>query len=357
VGKSKRLIAYLSAGLLLAISFWAGTQTSFKEAKIEPNSAPASIISSPVEFKQLFTALSVSGTISSGKSFPVTFGSVEVPGALSIVTSAPPKIGSTVTLGSTLGQVAGMQIYAFEGSEPMYRILHIGSAGTDVTELQESLSMLGYSVLDARGHLGVSTAQAFWEFVSHSGENPAAVDGTSFRQLSIPQWQLIFVPSFPARILVDSLEVGSVPSSPALVLSQGTVAFVGTLTPAQASLSKTGDPMTIQLGSNTASFRSVAEVQGTRLQSTAVQSNALVGESGEAATATITVQSTKSKVLAVPDSALVTGPSGQIGVHAYSHGTESFVAVNIGDDIGGLVAVVPLQPRTLVAGELVVINQ
>lgn len=119
------------------------------------------------------------------------------------VTRDGAAINEEISAGSVIGVINERPIFALEGAVPMYRSLGRGSSGTDVSQLQEGLKKLGYSISDPAGTYGPYTATAVSQWYQ---KNAFPFVGTSGTPLSpgqsvtagIPQQELVFLPSLPA---------------------------------------------------------------------------------------------------------------------------------------------------------------
>ncbi|WP_066038837.1 hypothetical protein [Herbiconiux solani] len=70
-----------------------------------------------------------------------------------VVTGHVPEIGSTLVAGSVALEVAGRPLIVLPGELPVYRSLHIGVSGPDVTQLKAALASLGIDAGDAASAL------------------------------------------------------------------------------------------------------------------------------------------------------------------------------------------------------------
>lgn len=112
--------------------------------------------------------------------------------------------GASIKEGGLVSVVDERPIMVLQGSIPMYRALGRGASGADVTQLQEALRRLGYSIGDAAGTFGPATSTAVsnlytalgFPFVDASG---APLPQGSRHLAGIPQQELVFLASLPAR--------------------------------------------------------------------------------------------------------------------------------------------------------------
>jgi peptidoglycan hydrolase-like protein with peptidoglycan-binding domain len=100
----------------------------------------------------------VSGTLGYGEAVPVSAAQT---GTLTWI--AP--VGSTVKRGQPLFKLDQRPVVALYGSLPLYRALRVGVKGTDVTQVEENLSKLGYAgfTVDDTYTAATATAVRSWQ--------------------------------------------------------------------------------------------------------------------------------------------------------------------------------------------------
>jgi peptidoglycan hydrolase-like protein with peptidoglycan-binding domain len=168
-----------------------------------------------------------------------------------VVTKIFLRPGSFVRPGSVIIEVAGRPLFVFQGTVPAYRDLAPGETGSDVAQLQAGLAELGYSAgADASGVYGKGTAAAAAAFYRAIGYTapvaPVAPAGhKGAREAEVPLSEIMFVPSFPARVVSLGGKLGSVASGPLATLSIGRPAIHAQLNPAYGSLVRPGMHVTI----------------------------------------------------------------------------------------------------------------
>lgn len=352
--------------VLIAGAFWAGTKaTSPAAVARQQAAAPRTVLTAAVVQRRLSETLSVPGRVAPAQVYQVDFGQVNVPGAQPIVTQPPLRQGSVVANGSLVAQVAGRPVFAMLGSTPMYRDITLADQGADVAQLQDDLAALGFPNSDQPGVLGPSTMLAVRAFYRSAGYYlPTLPGGTpKHPDLVVPQAEVVFVPRLPAALLKSSLVLGRAVTNPALVLAEGQLRAVVSLTTAQGALIQAGDPATLYIpganGGTTALAARVGAVRGTASGTAAVLKLrrqlgiALIGAN---VTASIVIASTRAAVLAVPVAAVYTAANGQTLVTVAAHGRRVNVPVQVGAEIGGYVPVTPIGGQ-LAAGDQVVVGQ
>lgn len=169
-------------GLILVVAaaataggWWLGSRVKSPE-QIAAESAPPtpSLVTAPVEFRELADRIVVRGTLVAPEETEVTVG-VPASGA-PIVTRVPVSPGEQLTEGTVVLEVSGRPVFAVSGSVPAYRDLNPGDDGPDVIQLQEALGRLGYTTGDIDGVYGTVTQEAVASMYRDAGYEPAATD-------------------------------------------------------------------------------------------------------------------------------------------------------------------------------------
>jgi peptidoglycan hydrolase-like protein with peptidoglycan-binding domain len=352
--------------LLVGGAYWAGTKATSPAALARHNAAaPRTVLTSPVVLRRLTEALTVQGVVGPAQIQNVDFGPVTVAGAQPIVTQPPLRRGSVIANGSLVAQVAGRPVFALAGSTPMYRELTLGDQGADVAQLQDDLAALGFLSSDQSGVFGSSTMLAVRAFYRGAGYSLPALPGGTPKHPDrvVPQAEVVFVPHLPAALLKSSLVLGQPVTNPALVLAEGQLRAVVSLTTAQGALVQVGDAATLYIpgpnGGATAVAARVRVVQGTGSGTVAVlkpRGQLGIALIGAHVTASIVIASTRAAALAVPVAAVYTAANGQTLVTVIGHGRRVNLPVRVGAEIGGYVPVTPIGGQ-LAAGDQVVVGQ
>jgi hypothetical protein len=194
------------------------------------------------------TAVVTSRSLSSQTQVDATLG---MAGSYTVVNQAQgtltelPSVGQVVRQGQVLYQVNGTPVVLLDGHTPAWRDLSEGSAGSDVTELNADLVKLGYAtdaeLSPSSDYFGAETATALEGLQAHLG---LPVTGT------LPLGQAVFEPT---AIQVTGLDQsvmlgGTVAAGSALLTATSTTPVVTTgLDPAQQTLVKVGDTVTVTL--------------------------------------------------------------------------------------------------------------
>jgi peptidoglycan hydrolase-like protein with peptidoglycan-binding domain len=290
-----------------------------------------------------------------------------------IVTRIFRHSGSTVGQGSVLLEVAGQPFFVLQGTVPAYRNLEPGETGPDVTELQDDLQSLGYSIgADATGSFGSGTSAAVDAFYKGIGYTPEQITGgtKADRGPIVPIGQYTFVPQLPARIVSLSATVGQSISASALTLAIGNPTISGQLNPSEASLVRPGMKVTItQPGSGVIIPGRITSVSQVTASKASVSGGLYVRVGirparalpislvGQDLSLTITAARSHGAVLAVPEAAIFASANGRTYVSKLVGTRAVRVAVQVGTAAGGLLQVTPVQPGALTAGDRVITGE
>lgn len=112
--------------------------------------------------------------------------------------------GQDLPEGTVLAVIDEHPIVALQGNVPAWRSIAPGSSGADVSQLQDALRRLGYSIWDTAGTYGQSTAAAWYHFLSAHGYQPTdaegnTVAGDAIANTGVPKNTVVFAPLFPLR--------------------------------------------------------------------------------------------------------------------------------------------------------------
>ncbi len=136
----------------------------------------ASLITVPVERRELVSSLAIAGGIAYVEPAPVRLAGLvgSAGGDKQIVTKAP-EIGSEVTDGLVMFEISGRPVFALRGDLPMYRELAPGAHGPDVLQVETALAALGFSpgTVDDTYDSGTEAAiDAFYESRGYASQGP-----------------------------------------------------------------------------------------------------------------------------------------------------------------------------------------
>lgn len=162
------------AGIAVACAAlgWGAAQLVRSPAQVAADAAPppASVITAPVELRQLNETVVTRGAV--GPSGTVQAGLRAPTNGEAVVTAVHVRVGDEVVAGQVLLEIAGRPVFAIEGTVPVYRDLVPGSEGEDVAQLQRALTAMGFPVSDD-GVYGVSTKNAVRAWYERAGYDPA----------------------------------------------------------------------------------------------------------------------------------------------------------------------------------------
>lgn len=287
----------------------------------------------------------------------------------SIVTKVFARKGSYIGQGTVMFEVAGRPFFLLQGSVPAYRSLQPGESGQDVTQLQDDLDTMGYSVGgDTSGDFGPGTAAAVSAFYQSIGYQAQKITGgpKASRGIYVPLSEYAFVPRLPARVVSLGATVGkTISSGPTLAL--GNPLIEGQLNPSDAKLVRPGMRVTItepatgatvagRVTSVSNSTASKASISGGLYVAVGIKANRPLPMSlvGQDVSLTITSARSAGRVLAVPEAAVYAGADGGTYVTKLAGKSKVKVPVRVGMSGSGLLQIIPRHPGTLTAGDQVV---
>jgi Putative peptidoglycan binding domain len=293
--------------------------------------------------------------------------------ALPIVTKIFLRPGRQVRPGTVILEVAGQPLFVLAGTVPAYRNLVPGESGSDVAELQENLSLLGFSSgSDSAGVFGWGTGRAVAEFYHTIGyATPTAPAGRKGRRKPmVPLSEFMFVPKFPARIVKIGATVGKTANGSMVTLSLGNPGITAQISPVDAPLVRAGMRVTIS-GQAAARLRGRVRSVGRRIHTShsisggvyvpmRITTSSPVPPSliGQDLLLTITAAHTAGPVLTVPEAAVFAGANGGIYVTKLTATRAQVrVPVRVAVTGNGLVGIVPLRPGAISAGDTVVTGE
>ncbi len=290
----------------------------------------------------------VSGTLGYGDPVPV-----RAAGLGTLTWLAP--VGSTVRRGGTLFKVNERPVVALYGSVPLYRPLRAGEKGTDVRQLEQNLSGLGYSGFSVNDTYDAATAVAVRRWQASLGLPQTG---------SVELGEVVFTPG-EVRIAGHTARVGDTIGRDAAVLS-----YTGITKLVTVELKVVDRRLAVKGGTATVVVPGMPAVKGTisevstdiRAQGTPEASTAPAGTVSAATEARIEVTVTiadqsalssvdaspvdvefvsdeRQDVLAVPVTALLALPQGGYGVEVVDGPTTRIVPVTTGMFAAGLVEV------------------
>jgi len=208
--------------VLTAAAFWAGRVTMFPpDDPLASNPAPVTyeVIEQTIGRSLQFTA------VAEWAASPVA--RAQAPG---IVTSIAFEPGTAVEPGDVLFTVDLRPVIVAQGAIPSFRDMKAGDEGSDVRQLQELLTGLGFLDGESDGRFGMSTEAAVRAWQASLGLDD---DGVVLRG------DIVFAPELPARVVAtEALSVGAPLTGGEIVVSALAPAptIVVPLTPEQRDL-------------------------------------------------------------------------------------------------------------------------
>ncbi len=143
--RNKFLLAVTAVAVLSSGLTWVLGQQIQSPAERAATADPpeASLLTVPIKSQQLDQTVVTRGTVKPSDFVDVTATSAE--GSKVVITGLPKEAGDEVAEGDVVTEVSGRPIFALQGTLPTFRDFRPGVIGPDVTQLEESLSRLGYN--------------------------------------------------------------------------------------------------------------------------------------------------------------------------------------------------------------------
>ncbi|MFJ2579878.1 peptidoglycan-binding protein [Kitasatospora aureofaciens] len=173
----------LAAGLVAVGGLGAATLVkSPAERAAQAAAPPNSLITAPVVSQVLTKSVVARAVVYPPAQYNVVPAAASPDVTQLFVSKLGVRTGDTVAAGELLAEVSGQPLFALPGPVPAYRDIRPGSTGPDVSELQDALEGLGYSVGDDdKGVFGRGTAQAVTAFYRKLGY-PVPTTGATTQQ-------------------------------------------------------------------------------------------------------------------------------------------------------------------------------
>ena len=220
-------VAVLSAGL-----GWVLGQRIKSPAEVAADTAPPdpSLITVPVEMRELSSRVVVRGTVESSGSTAISVsGSTE---GVGLITRLPLEAGDPMDEGDVAVEVAGSPVIVFQGDLPEFRNLAPGMEGPDVEQLEQALNRLGYDPGDVDNLYTVATGRAVAELYEDLGYR---ADAPSREELAIVDSAQDRVDQLQQQINAGSGSSSGLPQSQILQLDQSITQANEVLTDAKAA--------------------------------------------------------------------------------------------------------------------------
>ncbi|MFG3050984.1 peptidoglycan-binding protein [Kitasatospora sp. NPDC048239] len=183
--RRRRVLALVAAGAALLAVGGLGAASLVKspaERAAQAAAAPNSLITAPVTSQVLNRSVPARAVVYPPAQYDIVPSSASPDVTRLYVSKLAVRTGDAVNSGQLLAEVSGQPLFALNGPVPAYRDIKPGSSGPDVTELQDALAGLGYSLRsDDKGAFGPGTAQAVTEFYRRLGY-PVPTTGATTQQ-------------------------------------------------------------------------------------------------------------------------------------------------------------------------------
>jgi peptidoglycan hydrolase-like protein with peptidoglycan-binding domain len=385
-------------------------------AQVAADTAPPApdVLTAPVEHRVISQALITRGKVTASQHTDVSSGPRAGDDAgRSVVTKVEAAPGRKLGAGQVLLEVSGRPLFVLKGALPAYRDLTAGKRGEDVAQLQAALRDSGHSTgSDPSGVFGPGTELAVTSFYRAIGyEAPAteapmsppavpepaaaaspqpeasppppqtapapsaaAPQAAPPRTVPVlPMSEVVFVKAFPAYVDEVRAKVGDEAGGGGLLsLSSGALTVEASVTQQEKGMIRAGQK--VRIYSDTEGREFTGEVRSvSRERTTAKDGDEEPGEqkytvevtpsrplptklNGENVQLTVVAAASRTKVLAVPSSAVSTGADGLTSVTERTGKKERRIPVTVGVSGDGYVEIVPRKGAHLEPGAQVVVG-
>jgi peptidoglycan hydrolase-like protein with peptidoglycan-binding domain len=288
----------------------------------------------PVTRATLTQTQQVNGTL--GYDAPVT-----VNGRGSGVITWLPAPGAVIGRGQPVYKADNQRVPLFYGRLPLYRPLHVGDTGADVTEAKRNLAALGYTGVTVDTYYTAATAAAVWRWQQDLGLTPTGV--LSPAEVVLARGRL--------RVASLAAHLGDQASGPVLTYTGITRVVQVALDVALQGLARAGAAAAVTLPDGTtvhgriARVGSVATAGSTATDPATIEVTVTVagqsalGRLDQAPVVVKLVSARVNNVLTVPVAAIVALAGGGYGVQVVTGTTSHYVRVQLGMFAGGRVQV------------------
>lgn len=231
----------LLAGVMvvLGLGAWLGASltTTPREAALQAQAPPPSVIVAKVEARQVEQEIVTRGQVRADRSIQAIGPQVPAGAVLALVSKPLPSRGETFQAGAVVAEVSGRPVMLLAGSVPMYRPIGPGVSGADVEQLQDAVRAAGQKVADPKGVFGDQTLAAVRALYAAAGYE-LAPEG-------VVLGEVVFVPGFPATVTTSVGDVGTPASDAQLVLASGRLTVTAAFPAKQHALLAEGDKVVL----------------------------------------------------------------------------------------------------------------
>lgn len=358
-GRNRALLLVIGVVVASAVVGWVAGRNIRSPAEEAARKAPPkpSLITVPVERRQLTEDVVTRGTVGFGSPMTVTLPGTSLRQGNSIVT-VPPKLGEELKEGSVALVVSGQPVLVLQGDQPTYRDLAEGASGQDVRQLEAGLFRLGHNPGPQDGKFDRATRNAVVSLFNAVGFGPGSGN--------VAANELVFFPKLPVRVDEVSVKAGAAPDGPVMTVTNPQVTVASSLSAEDAKLVKEGVAAALEdpdrgirvtgTVSRVATKPGTDDVEAQRYYLEVIPTDPPPSVTGSAVVVTIAVRSTEAEVLAAPLAALSTSADRTTRVEVLgSDGVTRSVQVKPGLSAKGMVEISPVD-GTLVAGDQVVVG-
>jgi hypothetical protein len=345
------------------------------ELAARTNPPQPALITARTRWQVLTEHIVTAGIVRAGRTIAVT-GSARV--SVLVVTRLPYRAGNRVLAGHVVAEIDGRPVLLLTGPLPAYRDLREGDSGPDVSQLHESLELLGYRDFDPQGLFGPSTALALELLYQHLGYAPPLSQphqGTGAPPRArrtpapyLPMSEVVFIPAPSALVISVATRVGArISGGPLLWLAIGNPHVNAVLTAHQAVSTRRGASAMLDVASPRLAV--AGRLRPFALFPAGAASYPVVVTSdrplpqrliGVRVRITLLVPVTAAAVLSVPLAAVFgSGPRRQpyvVEILGTGQGQRRHVPVLTGPTADGWVAVQPVAPGGLRKGSRVLVG-
>lgn len=361
------IIAATAAGYL-----YGGQVRSPQTALAEAEDRPSSTLTAAVRTGKLTGTETFEGTVEWTSTMEIA-PTAQRSGWVQEVTRTPVTRGDLLQNGEVIVEIADRPLIALRGQVSMLRDLHPGDTGPDVRRLQEGLRDAGYFPGATDGEFGALTLSAIrrlYHAVGHGlpGETTPGRNGKGRGQLAyLPASEIAFIPTLPARVTQVS-SVGDRVNGPVATLGLHGVVVRASI-PSDQRATFTGDGgaeprISVRVGRRERTRVTLDGVSAPRdadgekkvtVTLTEGHGQFDIEDVGRKVEISVSEKASPTGLL-VPISALYRAADLGSFVVAVRDGDETRIAVTVEGNGDGTAMVTPTAPRSLDAGDRVVIG-
>lgn len=234
-----RALAFVLVTLLIGlVAFVLGSLVRSPDASVLDAREQSVVVNASVESRVVSDGVRIQGETMGAVRQPINVDSPDG-AAFAVVTSTAVEDGAELPDGTLLGTVSDRPVFVFSLEVPLFRDLHRGDIGTDVTNLQAALGT------EQTGEVDGSTLDGVRQLYAMAKIDPPGGSGyNTFIKLS----EFYSVPQADQLRLVTIAAVGSRlgTDTPFAILGSGAPYVLARASVSEASQIITGSPVTVQ---------------------------------------------------------------------------------------------------------------